>query len=188
MAYPRDALHPKVIGDQTQAMVLGRVVQTFPDAQIWIPFGENTRADLMIEQDDRFIRVQCKTGRLRKGCVRFSTCSHTYHHPSNQGTRLYQHHYRGQAELFGVYCPETDSVYLVPVEDVGTSWGSLRIEPTQNNQSKKIRWASDYELRAGLAQLVEQPPCKRQAVGSNPTPGSKFQNLSNQPRLPHLDR
>jgi hypothetical protein len=178
MAYPRNALHPKVVGDQSQAMVLGRLVQAYPDAQVWIPFGENTRADLVIEKNDRFIRVQCKTGRLRKGVVRFSTCSHTYHHPSNRGTRPYQHHYRGQADLFGVYCPETDGVYLVPVDDVGMTYGSLRIEPAQNNQTKKIRWACDYQLRAGLAQLAEQRFCKPQAVGSNPTPGS------NHPRLP----
>jgi PD-(D/E)XK nuclease superfamily protein len=184
MAYPKDALHPKIVGDQTQAMVLGRLVQAFPYAQMWIPFGENTRADLVIELDGRFIRVQCKTGRLRKGAVSFSTCSHTYHHPSNRGTRTYQHHYRGQADLFGVYCPETDGVYLVPVDEVGTTHGSLRVEPTQNNQVKKIRWARDYEVSAGLAQLVEQGFCKAQAVGSSPTPGSRFPNYSNQPRLP----
>ena len=31
---------------------------------------------------------------------------------------------------------------------------------------------------AVIAQLVEQPPCKRQVVGSNPTHGSIFYGLS----------
>ncbi len=31
----------------------------------------------------------------------------------------------------------------------------------------------DYASHADLAQLVEQPPCKRQVVGPSPTVGSK---------------
>lgn len=48
--------------------------------------------------------------------------------------------------MFGVYCPETDGVYLIPVSDVGLNKGSLRVEPSRNNQSKKIRWAADFEV------------------------------------------
>ena len=29
----------------------------------------------------------------------------------------YTHGYRGEADLFGVYCPDTREVYLVPVND-----------------------------------------------------------------------
>lgn len=159
-------------------MVLARLVQGYPDAQIWMPFGENCRYDLVLEIDEVFLRIQCKTGRLRQGVIWFNTCSYTYHHPSNQGTRNYRHHYRGQADLFGIHCPETDGVYLVPVEDVGLNQGSLRVLPTRNNQAKKIRWAKDYEVQAGLAHLVEHRFCKPKAVGSSPTPGS------NHPQLP----
>jgi hypothetical protein len=167
---PPKGVNPKVIGDHSQAMVLARLVQAYP--QVLVPFGENCRYDLVIAEGDRFIRVQCKTGRLRSGVIRFSACSRTYHHPSNRGMRTYRHHYRDQADMFGVYCPELDSVYLVPVDEVGMTGAALRVEPTRNNQSKKIRWARDYEVRAGLAQLVEQRSCKAQAVGSSPTPGS----------------
>jgi hypothetical protein len=83
------------------------------------------------------------------------------------------HAYYGQADAFGVYCPETDRVYLVPVDTVGPNCATLRVEAPRNNQSKGVRWASDYELRpAGLAQLAEQLICNQQAVGSSPTPGS----------------
>lgn len=110
------------------------------------PFGENQRYDLLIDDGDRFIRVQCKTGRLRNGVIRFNACSVTYHHPSNRGTREYKRDYRGSADLFGVYCRETDSVYLVPVDQVGTKEGVLRVAPTKNSQSRKVRWARDFEL------------------------------------------
>ncbi len=141
--------HPKDVGDVSQAMVLARLVQA--GKNVLVPFGENTRYDYVIEESDgTFVRVQCKTGRLRGGSIRFHACSFTYHHPNNRGTRAYRHDYRGQADVFGIYCPETDSVYLVPVDDVGVNAGSLRIAPTRNNQVKKIRWARDFEvLRPG---------------------------------------
>ena len=37
-------------------------------------------------------------------------------------------------------------VYLVPVDEVGTTRAHLRLEPSKNNQEKNVRWASDYEL------------------------------------------
>jgi hypothetical protein len=136
--------HPKAVGDASAAMVLARLVQA--GKEILVPFGENQRYDLVIDEGDRFIRVQCKTGRIRKGAIYFPTCSTNYHHPSNHGIRVYQHDYRGDADLFGVYCRATDSVYLVPVKDVGRRAASLRIEPTRNSQFKKIRWAKNYLL------------------------------------------
>lgn len=47
----------------------------------------------------------------------------------------------------------------------------------QNNlpNSKKSLILS---IDADLAQLVEQPPCKRQVVGSNPTVGSNKKTLA----------
>jgi hypothetical protein len=176
-----ERLHPKAVGDATEAMVLARLVAAYPDAEILLPFGENSRYDLALDTGDKFIRVQCKTGRLWNGAIRFNACSYTYHHPNNRGTREYKHHYRGQADYFGIYCPETDGVYLVPVEEVGRNTGSLRVYPSRNNQVQKIRWARDFEVPAGLAQLVEHAICNREAVGSIPTPGS------DQPQLPLHD-
>ncbi len=111
-------------------MVLARLVQ----------------AGNQILEGDRFIRVQCKTGALRNGVISFNICSVDYHHPNSRGSRPYRRDYFGDAELFGVYCQATDSVYLVPVEDVGRRTASLRIEPTRNGQAKKIRWAKNYLL------------------------------------------
>ncbi len=137
--------HPKEVGDASQAMILGRLVQA--GKKVLVPFGENSRYDYVIEEPDgSFTRVQCKTGRLRNGGVVFRTCSLTYHHPNNRGTRAYRHHYRGQADVFAVYCRELDTTYLIPVGAVGLNTATLRVTPTRNNQSKKIRWASEFEL------------------------------------------
>ena len=117
---------------------------------ISVPFGENTRYDLVIDDGARLLRVQCKTGRLRKGSIYFATCS-TYGHHLRPGQA--RRSYSGQIDLFGVFCPETSSVYLVPVDAVPTrSNAAMRVEPSLNGQRKRIRLASDYQLG-----MVEPP-------------------------------
>lgn len=130
-------------------MVLARLLEVYE--QVLIPFGENTRYDLLIEDADEYIRVQCKTGRLVRGSVVFSACSTNFHHPDGEMKRNYRHHYRGQADRFGVYCRGTGAVYLVPVRDVGKAAASLRVEPCLNKQSKRIRWAKDYAIGAAVS-------------------------------------
>jgi len=64
--------HPKDIGDTTLAVTLALREAGYA---IYMPFGENTRVDLVIDDGNELARVQCKTGRLRGGAVRFRTCS-----------------------------------------------------------------------------------------------------------------
>jgi hypothetical protein len=48
-----------------------------------------------------------------------------------------------------VYCPQTDKVYLVPIDDTaGDRETSLRVDPPRNGQRSNIRWAKAYELSA----------------------------------------
>lgn len=139
--------HPKAIGDRTEAHVLAALVSTYPN--VLLPWGENTRYDLVVDTGDRFIRVQCKTGHLSNGAVRFNTRSLSYHHPKHGGNGTAEYcssDYVGQADMFGVYCVENRRVYLVPVADVPTTFAALRIEPTRNGQAAGIRWADAYEL------------------------------------------
>ena len=109
-----------------------------------MPFGENTRCDLVVEAASHLVRVQCKTGRLRNGAVEFSLCSNYGHHRNPQ---TYARDYHGQVDYFAVYCLETAGVYLVPIGDLpGTRQAFLRLEPPRNNQRRKIRFAARYEI------------------------------------------
>ena len=134
--------HPKHIGDRTTLAVMLALIDAGLDVSV--PFGENCRYDLVIDRGDRLSRVQCKTGRLRDGTVRFATASTYGHLPSPRETRR---DYRGQIDEFAVYCPCTAGVYLIPIEDAPTRSGAyLRVEPAQNGQHKRIRYAKDYEI------------------------------------------
>jgi hypothetical protein len=144
--------HPKDIGDKTALAVMlalrmsGRTVLT--------PFGENTRYDLVVEDEGIFARVQCKTGRFRAGAVCYKTSSSYAHHPSPKTRRC---GYRGEIDYFGVYCAETGGVYLVPVDDVPTTEASLRVDSALNGQGEGIRRAEAYEV-ARLHSWLVRPP------------------------------
>ena len=91
--------HPKRVGDRSTLAVMLALSERGYD--IAVPFGENTRYDLIIDDHTRLYRVQCKTGRLRGGAIEFPTASSYYHHPNEKPT---QRHYQGQVDLFGVFC------------------------------------------------------------------------------------
>jgi hypothetical protein len=78
---------------------------------------------------------------LRNGVIRFparSVRSNTH--------GLYFRGYSGEIEIFLVYCPETNQIYAVPVDEVPATDGWLRVHPTRNGQKEGVRWARDYEL------------------------------------------
>jgi hypothetical protein len=134
--------HPKTKGDRTTLAVM----LALQDAgyAVLTPFGENTRYDLVMDDGQRFTRIQCKTGRLRDGAVLFNTCS-CYGHHLNPAT--HRRDYEGQIDYVAVYCLETGWVYLVPIAAMpNKSGGSLRVETPRNNQRRSVRWAADFEL------------------------------------------
>ena len=145
MVGPRQLNH-KEMGERSEAIIIGRLV--YSGYTVLKPYGENQRYDLVIEDADRqFWRVQCKTAWLSKDekIITFNPCSNHYAYSWQKNT-MARKHYRGEVEYFAVYSPDTDRVYLLPIDHVGTTQANLRLAPTANNQEKNVRWAKDYEL------------------------------------------
>jgi hypothetical protein len=147
--------HPKDVGDETTLAVM--LALSSAGYGIYAPFGENTRVDLIIERGAVLSRVQCKTGRLRLGAIRFATCSYYAHHPN---PKAHSRDYLDEVDYFGVHCPETGGVYLIPIGDVPVRHrASLRVSPPRNNQRRHIRHAAGYEIgRVALAPRVAERP------------------------------
>ncbi len=128
--------NPKAIGENSEAQALARLLGM--GKVVLLPFGNNQRYDLVIDEGGVFIRAQVKTGRLRNGVVSFRTCSTNGFTGVSKG-------YTGEADVFLVYCPENREVYQVPVAEVGREKAHLRVD------SGKIaypgRQATDYLLR-----------------------------------------
>ena len=129
-------------GTQTEAVVLSVLAKA--GYTVLMPFGP-TRYDLAIDARDGLgiKTVQCKTGRIVKSCIVWSTCSvHTQTYVKTD--------YRGQADFFGVWCPaHGEDVYLVPVDEVGLREGSLRIDPVRlhGQQNREYRWADKFKVQ-----------------------------------------
>lgn len=124
-------------GNAGEAMVLAALVCRGFHALV--PFGEGQPYDLAVHLGEReFLRVQCKTAWPRQGCVIFNSRS-TDHGRGPQS-------YLGLADIFGVYFPPARAVYLVPITSVAEFEGRLRLEPTLNNQRRRIRHAADFEI------------------------------------------
>ena len=134
--------HPKEIGDRsTLAAMLGLKTAGYA---LLVPFGENTRYDLVIDDGCTLARVQCKTGRLRNGAITFAVTSTYGHHLNAAAARRT---YEGEIDYFAVYCPETAGVYLVPITDVPTrATARLRVVPARNGQERRVRQADQYEI------------------------------------------
>ena len=94
-----------------------------------------------------FLRIQCKTAWSRPGCLVFN--AHATDHGHGQLS------YEGRADVFGVYFPMNQQVYVIPVGTLRTEC-RLRLEPTRNNQKRRVRFAEDYEVgRWSASELIE---------------------------------
>jgi hypothetical protein len=134
--------HPKDVGDRSTLAIMCAL--RAKGYALLVPFGENTRYDLVIDDGQRLARVQCKTGRLRSGAIDFRVCSSYAHHPNPK--RRFRP-YGKEIDFFGVYCPDNGGVYLVPINDVPTtSRAYLRYEPAKNSQKQRVRPAGRYEI------------------------------------------
>jgi hypothetical protein len=142
-------------GNQAEAKALSALVSR--GLNVLIPFGEAHPYDLLVDLNDSgFLRMQCKAGRRVDGCVQFKARS-TDH---GRGPRSYV----GAADIFGVYFPEQDSVYLVPIAGVAAFEGRLRLEAAKNNQKRHVRYAAEFEIDSWTPErLALLTPSSRQS-------------------------
>jgi hypothetical protein len=133
-------------GDVTEAAVLAALVRH--GLRVLLPFSADEPYDLVVDAGGgAFVRVQCKTGRQRPGgTVEFNSFG-TDH---GRGAQSYQ----GRADVFGVYCPALDRVFMVPVEETARSKTHLRLRPARNGQERRVRYAEDFGVADWAAALL----------------------------------
>jgi hypothetical protein len=131
-------LTPTQIGDISEAIVRARFIEK--GYVVLIPQNSSLRYDIVVEKDGIFQRVQIKTGRLLDNeAVYFSASSKD---PLTKADVPYH----GHIDLFAIYCPHNQQIYVMPVQDATSTTCTLRLKPTKNNQKNGIRWAADYEF------------------------------------------
>lgn len=128
----------KDIGDETESKALAELIDC--GYSVSIPFGDNDRYDLVVDDGDDCYRVQCKTGWTNKAeTVRFNTHSQT----TKDGS-YHENTYRGDIDAFLVYYPENDTFYWIDAADAPEQKMELRFESEIDHPS--INWADTYEF------------------------------------------
>lgn len=133
-------LSPKARGELTEVIVLAKLIEY--GYRVSLPFGDNARYDMIVDDSRQLYRVQVKTARngFRAGTIEFNTSS--IHPLSGKKTR-----YHGQIEAFVAYHPDTNAFFWVPVDECHGDRFALRVEPAKNNQTCRTRLAGPYRLR-----------------------------------------
>lgn len=142
-------------GVQGETAVLNRLVQK--GFEVLLPWGghrrydiayfvtiEHSTFDFFVHHESYLVRIQVKTGRLTPdgNGVDFNTAN-----VQLKGGKPVRRDYVGDAEYFGVYCPELDKVYMVPVSQAPRS-GHMILRLTQPKSAQKggYHFAKDYEI------------------------------------------
>ena len=132
-------MNTKTKGDIAESKVLSALVKHF---DVSIPFGDNTRYDLVVDDGNKIWRVQVKHARCEDGKMTFNTVSC----PTLRGNDRKRENYKGDADIFAAYATKIDQIAFVTVEEVGERGQmTLRYSSTKNGQKRGINWLDDYK-------------------------------------------
>ena len=127
-------------GNIGEAKCLAKMVEL--GIPVAIPFGDNERYDLIIEDKGQLKKIQVKYSSQQDspGSVIFKTASST-NHTTNKHCDTYENDVDG----FLLYNGITDEVYYLPIETIGAKKTiTIRIEPSKNGQTKNCLMSQDY--------------------------------------------
>lgn len=108
-----------------------------------VPLNEGERYDLIADNGEELLRVQCKYTESNGEFViaRPRSVTHTGYRAK------VAHKYTGEEiDLLAVYDATSDSCFYIPADELGAGMDEfrLRLTPPKNNQVRGIRWAKDY--------------------------------------------
>jgi len=132
-------MNSKTKGNISEAIILAFLLKS--GHSVSIPFGNNSRYDMILDNGKTLSKIQCKTGRLVNGCVVFKTTS-------TNGFTGKKTNYINDIDFFIVYCPELNSIYKIHVSEAPTGGNMhLRVEaPKTSYFISTINWAYNYKI------------------------------------------
>lgn len=136
-------MNTKQVGDTSESLVLAELTRR--GYQVSVPFGDNDRYDLVVDDGDALYRVQVKTGWREDGCVRFKTGSRT----TTDGRPTVEDYTADEVDAFAVRCRESDRLFWVPFEDAGRKSTYLRVEDAAIDHPS-VRYAERYAFDEAL--------------------------------------
>ena len=120
--------------------------------QCSIPYGENSRYDLIADINHKLIRIQVKTASIKKGnedTIEFS-CRSTCVNTQGNKTKRYT---ADEIDYFATYWD--NQCYLIPVSECSVT-KTLRFKYPASGQKEKISLAKDYIAELQISKIKEE--------------------------------
>lgn len=128
----------KDVGDETEAKIISAAIGA--GYSVAIPFGDNDKYDLVLDDGDELLRIQCKTAWENKSqTIRFNTHSQT-----TKSGSYHEETYQEKIDAFLVRYPASEQLFWVDADDATDQKMELRFDGTIDHPS--INWASEYEV------------------------------------------
>lgn len=136
----------KTIGEKSEAIVLAELIKR--DIPVSLPFGDNQRYDMLIDINNKILKIQIKTINFKEEYMTFEACSSSTHRGGKKKS------YKGEIDYFIAYCSELNKVYMMHIDEASKTTVTMRINTPKNNQTANIKWAVDYEIDKQLNKLL----------------------------------
>ena len=127
-------MHKKTKGSVAELVVAARLMRD--GWHVLIPYGENTRYDLVAERDGRFVRIQVKYVTPKNGTLEVNCQS-----SNNWSVLPYS---SKEIDVIAVYNPTDQQVHYVPSAQIRKSKMKLRLTDTKNGQRAYVRFAREF--------------------------------------------
>lgn len=117
---------------------------------VYIPFGDNEKADLIVDIDGNLKKIQVKTSiKAENGIMSFDLTSCTEHR--NGGNR--RKYGKDEVDYFFLYNIERDKAFLIETPSEPMVVLTIRYEKPKNNQRKDVRFENDYLFENVIKQI-----------------------------------
>ena len=132
-------MNTKRIGNIGEAKVLCKFVEL--GIPVYIPFGDNEKADLIADFNGKLNKIQIKTSqKAEDGKMIFDLTSSTLHRKNGE-----KHIYtNNEIDYFACYNIARDKIFLVNINDAPNTAITIRYEKSKNNQTQGIKFEQEY--------------------------------------------
>lgn len=132
------APNTKQLGDETEARIISELVAA--GYSVSVPFGDNDKYDLIVDNEGDLYRIQCKTAWANKqNTIRFNTHSQT-----TKDGAYHEQTYEDEVDCFVVRYPKSNSIYWIDITEATEQKMELRFDADIDHP--RINWASEYEF------------------------------------------
>jgi hypothetical protein len=113
--------------------------------EVHVPWGDNTRHDLLAEVDNEFLKIQVKTAyeATRENRITAKLCT------TNPRTNEKKFYTEDDVDVYVLYYPETDECFWIPFEEAPERSITLALEYKQMQPS--VRPVEQYKIENRLS-------------------------------------